>query len=330
MIVQNPSVSVVVPTRRGGPLLRRAVESILTQSYDGEIEVVVAFDREPPDRNGLDDLEAPGRHIRVVANERTRGPAGARNSGILQAKGEIIGFLDDDDVWVRSKVRLQLDAMRRHGADLCVSGVRYIADGRFKDHLPQLSDDVQRDIVDGSTFIPLEGMLVRSRALQEVGLLDESLSVSEDTDLMLRLAERFAFTKVAAPLVIVERTHIDRLSLDFERYRDAYFRMVSKHRDIFLRFPAGHTKRCWRLAGLALLTGNRPEARLWAWQAIRSDPRSPKNWAMVGCAELLPAVLMQPCLSMYQRFGWTKFSGTNGDGDSDRRDDVVAEVVAGD
>jgi glycosyltransferase involved in cell wall biosynthesis len=330
MIGQNPAVSVVVPTRRGGPLLRRAVKSILTQSYDGEIEAVVAFDRDPPDRDGLDDLEGPGRHVRVCANDRTRGPAGARNSGILQAKGEVIGFLDDDDVWVRSKLRLQLDAMRRHDADLCVSGVRYIADGRFKDYIPRLSNDVQRDIVDGSAFIPLEGVLVRSRALQEVGLLDESLSVSEDTDLMLRLAERFAFTKVAAPLVIVERAHVDRLSLDFERYRDAYFRMVSKHRNIFLRFPGGHTKRCWRLAGLALLTGNRPEARLWAWQAIRSDPRSPKNWAMVGCAELLPAVLMQPCLSMYQRFGWTKFPRPTGGEDGSGRRDAVAESLAGD
>jgi glycosyltransferase involved in cell wall biosynthesis len=329
MIGRNPTVAVVIPTRRGGPLLRRAVESILTQNYDGEIEVVVAFDRDPPDRDELDAFVGPGRHVTICANERTRGPAGARNSGIMQAKGEVIGFLDDDDVWVQSKLRLQLDAMRRHDADLCVSGIRYIADGRFKDHIPRLSNDVQRDIVDGSTFIPLEGVLVRSSALQEVGLLDESLSVSEDTDLMLRLAERFAFTRVDAPLVIVERAHADRLSLDFERYRDAYFRMVSKHRDIFLRFPAGHAKRCWRLAGLALLTGNRPEARLWAWQAIRSDPRSPKNWAMVGCAELLPAVLMQPCLSMYQRFGWTKVPGATGDDGSDRRD-AVAEASAGD
>jgi glycosyltransferase involved in cell wall biosynthesis len=327
MTGHNPTVSVVIPTRRGGPLLRRAVESILTQNYDGEIEAVVAFDRDPPDRDELNDLEGPGRHVRVCANERTKGPAGARNSGILQAKGEVIGFLDDDDVWVRSKLRLQLDAMRRHDADLCVSGIRYIADGRFKDHIPRLSNDVQRDIVDGSTFIPLEGVLVRSRALQEVGLLDESLSVSEDTDLMLRLAARFTFTMVVAPLVIVERAHADRLSLDFERYRDAYFRMVSKHRDIFLRFPGGHPKRCWRLSGLALLTGNRPEARLWAWQAIRSDPRSPKNWAMLGCAELLPAMLMQPCLSMYQRFGWAKFPRVTDEDGSDRRDAVA---LAGD
>ncbi len=325
-----PAVSVVIPTRRGGPLLRRAVESVLSQHYGGEIEAVVVFDREPADRAGLDDLEGDGRHLRVCSNDRRSGPAGARNTGILQAKGDVIGFLDDDDQWVQSKLRLQLDAMSRHGSDVCVSGVRYVADGRFKDHIPLLSDDVERDIVGGSMFIPLQGVVVRARTLGEVGLLDEDLSVSEDTDLMLRLAERWAFSMVPAPLVLMERAHVDRLSLDFERFRDAYFRLVSKHRDVFLRFPGGHAQRCWRLAGLAMLTGNRPEARLWAWQAIRSDPRNPKHWAMAGCAEFLPAFFMEPCLSLYQRYGWSKLNKRNGNAGGSPRQDVPSPLPMGD
>src|ERR687885_710041 len=101
-----PTVTAVVPTRSRPLLLRRAVESILGQSYPGEIECLVVFDRSSP---VLPDVrERPNRRLRVCVNDRTPGLPGTRNSGIVSASGEFIAFCDDDDEWLPEKLRLQI------------------------------------------------------------------------------------------------------------------------------------------------------------------------------------------------------------------------------
>src|SRR5690606_10467726 len=92
---RTPKVSVIIATHQRPELLRRAVDAVLEQRYDGPIECVVVFDQTPVDDSLVrDDVE---RTVAVVPNTRTPGLAGARNSGILAATGELIAFCDDDD-----------------------------------------------------------------------------------------------------------------------------------------------------------------------------------------------------------------------------------------
>ncbi|HEX5740084.1 MAG TPA: glycosyltransferase, partial [Pilimelia sp.] len=72
-----PPVSVVVPTRDRPAMLRAAVSAALAQEYPGAVEVVVVHDQSPPD-TGLAGGDGH-RRVRVVANTRTPGLAGARN-----------------------------------------------------------------------------------------------------------------------------------------------------------------------------------------------------------------------------------------------------------
>src|SRR5258705_10944899 len=80
-----PTVSVVVPTRQRPELLRRALISILGQTYEGDIEILVVFDQDDPVDPGID--VALGRSIKLLRNERCIGLAGARNTGIAAATG---------------------------------------------------------------------------------------------------------------------------------------------------------------------------------------------------------------------------------------------------
>ena len=101
------SVSAVITTCGRPELLRKAVRSILEQTYEGDIEVVVVFDKIPVDE--LSDVEVPhGRRLTTIANTRTPGLAGGRNTGILAADGEVIGFCDDDDDWHPQKLAQQM------------------------------------------------------------------------------------------------------------------------------------------------------------------------------------------------------------------------------
>src|SRR6266568_659803 len=105
----RPSVSVVVPTRDRPVLLERSVRSILEQTYEGDIECVVVFDRSDPAPVAI---EIPaGRRLRLMTNTRRPGLAGARNTGILAGTSDLVAFCDDDDTWRPDKVSLQVDLL---------------------------------------------------------------------------------------------------------------------------------------------------------------------------------------------------------------------------
>lgn len=94
-------VSVVVPTRNRPALLREAVGSVLTQSH-AALEVVVVDDGDDPPEP-FDDPR-----VRVVRNEGPAGASGARNTGLRAARGDLIAYLDDDNLmgphWLRALV----------------------------------------------------------------------------------------------------------------------------------------------------------------------------------------------------------------------------------
>src|SRR5436190_1150731 len=81
------TLSVVVPTRDRPQLLARALTSIMAQAYPGIIECIVVFDQSQPHLPSMQSRE--GRRLRSLVNERTPGPAGARNTGALAATGEL-------------------------------------------------------------------------------------------------------------------------------------------------------------------------------------------------------------------------------------------------
>ena len=118
---RNPAVSAVITTNGKRPeLLRVAVRSILEQSYRGFVEVVVVFDRVDPDR--LEDIEVgENRALKIVSNTRSGGLAGGRNSGIIASIGEMIGFCDDDDYWMPSKLTQQVALWRENPEAAAIS-----------------------------------------------------------------------------------------------------------------------------------------------------------------------------------------------------------------
>ena len=88
-------ISVVIPTRRRPELLLRAIESVLRQTYD-QMEILVVIDG--PDEATREALRGvQDSRLRVIALPESVGGSDARNTGVQNAKGEWIAFLDDDD-----------------------------------------------------------------------------------------------------------------------------------------------------------------------------------------------------------------------------------------
>lgn len=104
----RPTISAVIPTTlRSEKELRRAVESVLSQTVAVD-EVIVVVDVATPDVE-LPRFSSP--RVRVVRNHGEHGPGAARMRGVCIASGDLVAWLDDDDTWTPERLAAQTQAL---------------------------------------------------------------------------------------------------------------------------------------------------------------------------------------------------------------------------
>lgn len=109
--MDKPLVSVVMPVYGCAPFLRRAVESVLSQS-ERRLELVLVDDcSNDGGREIVREFEASDSRVRAIYFDTNRGAAAARNAAIESAKGRFIAFLDGDDQWLPDKLSRQIEYM---------------------------------------------------------------------------------------------------------------------------------------------------------------------------------------------------------------------------
>lgn len=187
----NPLVSVIVPTRDRAELLSDALESLRRQSY-ANWEAVVVNDA------GADVRRVVGAHgakVRCIELPARRGPAGARNVGLAQARGAILAFLDDDDLYAADHLADLVASLRASNAPLAYSSVELVEERvagnarvplRRQAFLPGLR--YSRHLLLVRNYIPINAWGVRRESLAAAGRFDEALPYLEDWDLLLRLS----------------------------------------------------------------------------------------------------------------------------------------------
>lgn len=265
-------VSVVIPTRGRSDLLAQALASVQEQDVDGVVECLVVFDQVEP----AAEIERDGdRPVRVLPNTRTPGPAGGRNTGILAARGRVVAFLDDDDLWRRDKLRLQLETMRTSGRRAVVSTIALLNGGTRTVRTVEATSLDYRDLLRSRTQSAHQSTLVvdASHLRDVVGLFDEEVPASygEDYDWLLRAAAVEPLAVVPEALVDV-RWHAG--SYFFDRWQvivDALGYLTAKHPDL-LADRQGAAVLCGRLAYSHAALGRRREAVRWLRETLRRNP----------------------------------------------------------
>jgi glycosyltransferase involved in cell wall biosynthesis len=301
-----PSVSVVIPTHDRPDFVRNAVRSVLEQDYSGPVEALVVFDNCEPVEIAAPTGMAAARTVSALTNTRKPGAFGARNTGLLAAQGDLVAFLDDDDEWLPGKLSRQVELLASRPVDLVFTAVRYRAGERYRDYVPRFSpDDPVRGLVGGGVFMPLQTMVGWREAVR-TDLVDENFRTGGDQEFVLRLLLRLRAELIKEPLVLMNRGHTTRLSMDYERKLENVAYMRAKHAELFARYRPDLSSSHARFALLALGNGKRREARRWAGRAIRANPKRFRNW-LIGLAVIaLPPMSLDSLQGVHHRIFWRR------------------------
>lgn len=219
----TPLVSVVIPAYNCEKYVREAIDSVLAQTF-GDFELIVVNDAATDSTPEiLSEYERAGK-LRVVTHEVNRGLSGARNSGIREARGTYVTFLDADDIWRPEKLEYQA-AILRENPDLILLSNRemFWTDGEDLTfpplpEKPELQDVEWKMILLGDSPLSVSNAIVRRDCLNEVGRFDERLRAAEDRDLWMRILRRYR-GKVASGVVDAYRRHGGNMSADPEHMK---------------------------------------------------------------------------------------------------------------
>ncbi|MEQ9486133.1 glycosyltransferase [Coleofasciculus sp. F4-SAH-05] len=202
-----PIISVIIPAYNAEKTIQETVQSVLNQTFT-DFELLIVDDGSKDAT--LDMIKRiPDPRIQVFSYPNA-GANVSRNRGLAQAGGEYVAFLDADDLWTPDKLEAQLKALQSNpDAAIAYSWTSFVDESGHFLHKGICATDT------GNVYAKLllvnflesgSNPLIFRQSLVEIGGFDESLPACQDTDLYLRLAERYLFTVVPKIQVFYRRS----------------------------------------------------------------------------------------------------------------------------
>lgn len=215
-----PLISVIIPVYNAEVFLEEALLSIQKQAYE-PLEIIVVDD-------GSTDKTAEiatsfSDNVRYVDQENS-GPALARNKGLRMAQGEIIAFLDADDLWPNNKIEIQLAYFIKNPLlEIVVGRVQYLL----------LSEIIYnkktfKEFAQPSVGVNLGAGLYRKSVFEKLGYFDPALRLSEDVDLFMRIRENGISMAMIEAVTLYYRIHENNISRERERQHALFIKALKQ------------------------------------------------------------------------------------------------------
>ncbi|WP_304542836.1 glycosyltransferase family 2 protein [Sulfurimonas microaerophilic] len=216
-------ITVVIPTYNRYRFLKRAITSVLAQTYQPKEIIVV-------DDGSIDEtfqIQTDFPQIKYIYQEN-KGVSSARNIGIKHSSCNWIAFLDSDDVFEKEKLQKQVGFHKQNaGILMSYTDEIWIRDSQ-EINIPKKFQKIGKDIFTENLSycnIAPSSALIHKTVFDNVGRFDESLEVCEDYDLWLRIMIRYEIKLLNEKLIKKYAGHEDQLS--FKHWGMDRFRVVS-------------------------------------------------------------------------------------------------------
>ena len=195
----------VIPAYNCAATIERAVDSVLIQTFQ-DFEIVLVDDASTDSTFSVVTSLEDSR-VRVIRHDTNRGEGGARNTGIREARGSLVAWLDADDEWLPEKLELQVDELLRadERTGAYCTGSWLVQGGETRRHIPSKPRSWLRSLLMGSNLGAGTTLLARRSVFEAVGLLDEQLVRNTDWDWLLRLVVDFDLGVIRKPLARIYR-----------------------------------------------------------------------------------------------------------------------------
>ena len=237
-VKSHPQVSVILPTFNRAPTLKRAIDSVLGQTF-ADFELLIVDDGSTDDTQKTLENYLGDDRVRIFSRPR-EGCARARNFGLAQAHAPYLAFQDSDDEWLPRKLEKLLDLLRVAGPEVgaVYSDMIYVHRDSQSEYFA--SPDIERGIlIDEDRLdyqvagVGLGSVLIKRECFDRVGNFDEPLPRFIDLDLFIRMSAQFDFLHCKEPLVKYYAS--DGISANPEAEVVARQYLINKYREHFQR-----------------------------------------------------------------------------------------------
>lgn len=301
-----PRVSVIIPAYRSAEYIAETLDSALKQRFR-EHEIIVVNDGSP-DTKELEFAIGPHLEDIIYVKQKNAGAGVARNTGIEHARGDIIAFLDADDVWMPDFLPSQFVFLERNNYDMVycdaiLFGMQSAYRKTFMATAPSTGEANFDSILDLRCNVITSGTMARKKMIVEAGSFETERVRAHDFHLWLRMAKNGAKIGYQLKTLLKYRVHLDSLSGDaisrVERERDAFER-VAKTIELTDEQQSIVRKRIEGLEAdlaveqgkAALLNGNFREAEA-AFRAANNYRKSSKLAVVSLLTRVAPHVLLK-------------------------------------
>tara|TARA_B100000242_G_scaffold284493_1_gene247885 strand:- start:474 stop:1220 length:747 start_codon:yes stop_codon:yes gene_type:complete len=215
-------VSVIIPYYKKKSSILYSVNSVLNQTYTN-FEIIIIYDDE--DKSDLDficELKKKDNRISIIQNNKNFGAGKSRNIGIKNAKGDLIAFLDADDIWHKEKLKKQIKFMKLNNYDITHTSYKVINENR---------DPIKRRIA--RNFIHINDLLKScdigtSTVIIKKHLIDENIKFAhlvtkEDFVLWLKLLKNnYKIYALDEVLTFWTKSNSSLSSSTFQKIKDGF------------------------------------------------------------------------------------------------------------